>query len=367
VDAGTTSVSGNFIFEAKALRELKTYEITRIEKASLQQSDLRIGTLSGLSDAKTIPIQIPFHSGSSVTVKITVVAKDMDGNTGDSTTDHSITQAEAGGGGNDPSFLPPSKGEIRHGEAMDPAATGVIRADERGAERFNVLQGIPTSESLYVNASTKSYLFQNEFANMTGTITYPIKVSRTYTLTWTDWIPGPPDANGNGTVIPVPRSTSQTVTKDYNVVRSYSYWVIDRLEVWTEMHRFERAQSYWHPWVTRAPLCEEPYISKTECFDMLKQIGIRAPRLYELGFPHNNCGGFCVNAGLAHFRLLLQTLPGRYIFHELQERELRKTLNKDISILRRKKDGKTIPLTLQQWRLEIQQASSRPLTPEEEE
>ncbi len=232
VDAGTTSVSGNFIFEAKALRELKTYEITRIENASLQQSDQRIGTLSGLSDAKTIPIQIPFHSGSSVTVKITVVAKDMDGNTGDSTTDHSIIKAEAGGGGDDPSFPPPSKGEIRYGEAMDPAATGVIRADERGAERFNVLQGIPTSESLYVNASTKSYLFQNEFANMTGTITYPIKVSRTYTLTWTDLIPGPPDANGNGMVIPVPRSTSQTVTKVYNVVRSYSYWVIDRLEVY---------------------------------------------------------------------------------------------------------------------------------------
>ena len=136
---------------------------------------------------------------------------------------------------------------------------------------------------------------------------------------------------------------------------------------WTEIHRFVRAQSYWQPWTVRAPLCEEPYVSKLDCFDMLKQIGIRAPRLYELGFPHNNCGGFCVKAGLAHFRLLLQTLPGRYLFHELQERELRRSLNKDISILRRKKDGKTIPLTLQQWRIEVQQTSSRPLTPEEEE
>lgn len=136
---------------------------------------------------------------------------------------------------------------------------------------------------------------------------------------------------------------------------------------WTEMHRYERAQSYWHPWKIRAPLCEEPYVSKLEQLDALKQTGIRVPRLYEMGFPHNNCGGFCVKAGLAHFRLLFQTMPDRYLFHERQEEQLRRALNKDVAILRRKKEGKTIPLTLRQWRIEMQQTSSRPLTPAEEE
>jgi hypothetical protein len=232
VDASTTMVNGNFIFEAEALRDLKSYEITRIENATLVQADQRTGVLSGLSVSKTIPIQIPFASGTSVTVKITVVVKDVEDNSGDSTADHTVTKDQTNGGGSNPSYPPPTKGEVRHGEIMDPAVAGMIRADERGAERFDVLQGIPTSESLYVNAFAQTYLFQHDFANMTGTITYPIKISRTYTLTWTDLVPGPPNANGNGTTISIPRSTTQTVTKDYNVVRSYSYWVLDRLEVY---------------------------------------------------------------------------------------------------------------------------------------
>ncbi|MBW4081313.1 DUF5704 domain-containing protein [Paenibacillus sp. S150] len=230
VNAGTTMVNGQFIFDAAALKDLKSYEITRIENANFVQPNDRTGTLSGKSASKTIPIQIPFTTGTSVTVKMTVVARDVDGNTGDSTADHTVIKTESGGG--NPQFPPPGKGEIRKAQVMDPQATGMIRADQRGAEKFNVLKGIPTSESLYVNASAKAYLFQNEFAEMSGVITYPIQVSRTYTLTWTDILPGPPDADGNPTTISVPRSDTVTVNKPYNIQRSYSYWIIDRLEVY---------------------------------------------------------------------------------------------------------------------------------------
>ncbi|OZQ68880.1 hypothetical protein CA600_05400 [Paenibacillus sp. VTT E-133280] len=218
-----TSVDGTFSFEVKSQRPLKSYEITRIEKATLATASDKTGTLSGTSASKTVPIRIPL-SGSSVTVKITVVATDVDGNTGDSTADHTV---RIGDGDN-----PPQSGDVRQAEAMDATATAVIKADSRGAERFDVLKGIPTSESLYVNASAKAYLYRNTFTEVNGAKTYPITVSRTYTLRWTEYVPGPPDSAGFSTTIPVPRSDTQTVTQNYSVERKYNYWLVDHLEVY---------------------------------------------------------------------------------------------------------------------------------------
>ncbi|MFC0213887.1 hypothetical protein ACFFK0_15760 [Paenibacillus chartarius] len=135
---------------------------------------------------------------------------------------------------------------------------------------------------------------------------------------------------------------------------------------WTEMHRYERAKPYWSPWNIRAPLCEEPYFTKPDMLAWLKQTGIRPPRLYGMGFPHNNCGGFCVKAGQAQFKLLLKTMPDRYAYHEQQEELLRRYLNKNVAILRRTAGGRTVPLTLRQLREETEK-SSRPLLPEAEE
>ena len=40
--------------------------------------------------------------------------------------------------------------------------------------------------------------------------------------------------------------------------------------------------------------------------------GINAPRLYELGFPHNNCGGRCVRQGMREWLRLKRTMPERF-------------------------------------------------------
>lgn len=101
---------------------------------------------------------------------------------------------------------------------------------------------------------------------------------------------------------------------------------------WTEVHRFERAKKYWRPWKIAAPLCEKPYLTKRDMFELLKDAGIEPPRLYKMGFPHNNCGGFCVKAGQAHFKLLLEKMPGRYLYHEAKEQELRDYLRKNVAI-----------------------------------
>lgn len=130
---------------------------------------------------------------------------------------------------------------------------------------------------------------------------------------------------------------------------------------WTEGHRLDRARQRWESdgWNVSFPLDEPPYETKDQWFDQLAQRGIARPVLYELGFPHNNCGGFCIKAGHAHFRHLLSTMPQRYAYHERKEQELRQLLGKDVAILTDRSGGRSgdnrKPLTLQEFRERIKQ------------
>jgi hypothetical protein len=120
---------------------------------------------------------------------------------------------------------------------------------------------------------------------------------------------------------------------------------------WTEVHRYERAAPRWAPFAVEAPMCEAPLMDRSQVLDWLRREGIDPPRLYEMGFPHNNCGGFCVKAGQASFRLLLERMPQRYAYHEGREQELREHLGSDVSILRhRSGPDEGEPLTLREFR-----------------
>ena len=68
-----------------------------------------------------------------------------------------------------------------------------------------------------------------------------------------------------------------------------------------------------------APLCERPWMSQRDIHAWARDCGLTIPRLYRLGFAHNNCGGFCIKAGEGHFLRLLKTLPQVYAYHEDQE------------------------------------------------
>ena len=123
---------------------------------------------------------------------------------------------------------------------------------------------------------------------------------------------------------------------------------------WTEVNRLEAARDRWRPWNCEAPLCEQPLLAKHELLSLLDDEQIRPPRLYELGFPHNNCGGFCIKAGQAHFRLLLETLPERFAVHERKEEELSDYLGKKVTILRDRRGGATKPMSLKEFRIRIE-------------
>lgn len=124
---------------------------------------------------------------------------------------------------------------------------------------------------------------------------------------------------------------------------------------WTEQHRKNAPIAHWSPYRVEFPLCEEPYLNKPDMLRMLKEEdGIEIPRLYQLGFAHNNCGGFCFRAGVGHFKNLLEKMPERYAIHEQKEQELRKYLNKDVSILRRTRSSQKVNITLEELRKELQ-------------
>ena len=122
---------------------------------------------------------------------------------------------------------------------------------------------------------------------------------------------------------------------------------------WTEAHRLERLQKRIPGWTYEAPMCEPPYMSKRDMHAWAKREGITPPRLYDMGFPHNNCGGFCVKAGQAQFALLLRTMPGRYAWHEAQEEALRAEIG-DHAIMRDRRGGKSRPMSMREFRERIE-------------
>jgi 3'-phosphoadenosine 5'-phosphosulfate sulfotransferase (PAPS reductase)/FAD synthetase len=108
-----------------------------------------------------------------------------------------------------------------------------------------------------------------------------------------------------------------------------------------EEHRLPRAQKNNPDYKVIAPLCERgSFMTHGQRLDLLKQYNIELPRLYKMGFAHNNCGGFCVRAGLAQFAKLRENFPERFEWHKQQQKKLveenpdldhpflRKTINK---------------------------------------
>jgi hypothetical protein len=124
---------------------------------------------------------------------------------------------------------------------------------------------------------------------------------------------------------------------------------------WTEIHRLPAIEKNYSPYVVKAPLTEPPYIDKDELIKLAEKDGLPIPKLYTLGFPHNNCGGGCVRAGHGQFKKLLQIMPERYAVWEQKEEEVRQHIGKDVSILNdRSGGGPRRPLTLAQFRNRVE-------------
>ncbi|MFE9328350.1 hypothetical protein ACIHDR_46760 [Nocardia sp. NPDC052278] len=127
---------------------------------------------------------------------------------------------------------------------------------------------------------------------------------------------------------------------------------------WAERRREPGVVHGWTPWRVEFPMAEAPYLTKEQMLDDCRARGLMPPRLYELGYRHNNCGGVCVRAGQAQWRRTLRVFPDRFAEAERREAQLRELLG-DRSILVEQRQGVKYPLPLS----ELRRRSDKPPSP----
>lgn len=126
---------------------------------------------------------------------------------------------------------------------------------------------------------------------------------------------------------------------------------------WDRVAKFQGAHPFW---TVSAPMTEPPLWDKCMMLREAESLGFKRPVLYELGFPHNNCGGACVKAGISHFVHLYHVLPAIYLQWETEEQltqqefKRRGILNWEYTVLKDRRGGETKPLSLYSLRLRIE-------------
>ena len=128
---------------------------------------------------------------------------------------------------------------------------------------------------------------------------------------------------------------------------------------WTEIHRCEAIKKNWDPYTVEFPMCDKPYLTKIDMQKELEKIGRKVPRLYKMGFSHNNCGGFCCKAGQGHWANVLETMPEKFKEYEEKEQEIIKYIGKDVSMMKKIKNGKAETYTLKQLREDYEKDKSQ--------
>lgn len=145
------------------------------------------------------------------------------------------------------------------------------------------------------------------------------------------------------------RMAKRYVKPNFDAESTILYLGID----WTEEHRTKAPRKNWAPFEVEFPLVDDMAFNKIDIMKALEAEGIDPPRLYAMGFAHNNCGGFCVRAGQGHFANLLEKNRELYLYHERRERDFIAWRGADVAILKRTRNKVTTPLTLEQLRIEL--------------
>ena len=134
---------------------------------------------------------------------------------------------------------------------------------------------------------------------------------------------------------------------------------------WSEIHRLDGRdgkpgiRERLKPWTVVAPMCDRPCMTKAGMLHWMESEGIKASRLYNDSFPHNNCGGMCCKMGIGQAVHLLRKYPDRYAAHERTELATQQHIGRtDIAMLRDRRGGTSKPMTLRQLRLRVEAGES---------
>ncbi|TCK99233.1 hypothetical protein EDC19_0107, partial [Natranaerovirga hydrolytica] len=108
-------------------------------------------------------------------------------------------------------------GEETGEDLMNGDFINIIAADIRGQEAFNVEEGIPVTEPIYINLEGNRYLIDYNLVQRTGTREYRVNLSKNYRIIYT--------IDGEEHISNITRRSRETVTRDY------AYWEIDYITV----------------------------------------------------------------------------------------------------------------------------------------
>lgn len=129
--------------------------------------------------------------------------------------------------------------------------------------------------------------------------------------------------------------------------------VVLGMDIIQDCDRLFRAEMYWKPFNVWFPLAEKPYVNKIDIIEALQKHQVNAPRLYAEGFEHNNCGGFCVKAGMGQMAHLYKRIPERFLYHEQKEQEFQEFIGEEVTILSQTTKGVRRNLSLRELRMRI--------------
>lgn len=88
----------------------------------------------------------------------------------------------------------------------------------------------------------------------------------------------------------------------------------------TERHRADRLVETYPGHKHIFPLIERN-LTKEDCHGMLKQLGIKRPAMYEMGYRNNNCIG-CVKGGMGYWNKIRVDFPEVFAERAKSEREI---------------------------------------------
>ena len=102
--------------------------------------------------------------------------------------------------------------------------SAVIKADQRGNERFDVLQGIPSSETLYANVIADEYLYNFKAEKASDEVEYTVTV--VYEPEEATGESGPDSGYSDTSDI------SEEIRRTYAITKTYDYWQIKELDIY---------------------------------------------------------------------------------------------------------------------------------------
>jgi hypothetical protein len=124
---------------------------------------------------------------------------------------------------------------------------------------------------------------------------------------------------------------------------------------WKEPKRINRFRDAMRGRRLAFPMADSPFMLKEEVIAWSKSIGVNPPRLYDYGFPHANCGGFCCKAGQSEMRRLYHSRRDYYLYNEQCESDVREIVGVNFAMMRDKRRGHDgLPMPLSQFRERVE-------------